>query len=115
MRTLILLLPLALALPAQTMAEKALATPAGARVEIRLLSGAKRMGRLEAVETAGVRVRVARGQAVETEAIAFTDMRSYRAVPDEGRFARGSRRALTAFGGVMALTITLGLIAIALN
>jgi hypothetical protein len=90
-----------------TMQERVLEIPAGTMIEVNLLNKQKLRGRLGEVTSDGFSLQTAQGNKIETQQIAFTDVKSVKQVGETGKKV-GSRLTWMLVGvGVLVLVIAI--------
>lgn len=92
-----------------TVKERILEVPPGAMVEVRLLNKGKVRGRLGEISNEDFDLQIARGDTIETQKIAFTDVKSVKKV--EG--GKAGRTVVYVLAGIGAFFGVLTIIALA--
>jgi hypothetical protein len=90
-----------------TVQERMLEIPAGTMIEVNLLNKQKLRGRLGEVTSDGFSLQTAQGTQIETQKVAFTDVKSVKQVGETGKKV-GSRLTWMLVGvGVLVLVIAI--------
>ncbi len=81
--------------------------PPGTMIEVRLMNKNKVRGRLGEVTNEGFSLQTAQGNKVETQKIAFTEVKSLRKVEGETTGKKFSRGLIYGLAGIGVLTVIL--------
>jgi hypothetical protein len=90
-----------------TVQERILEIPPGTMIEVRLVDKHKIRGRLGEVTNAGFSLQTAQGNKVETQKIAFTDVKSFKKSEREDTGKGISRGVVYGLAGIGALMVIL--------
>ena len=96
-----------------TVQERILEIPSGTIIEVRLMNKQKLRGRLGEVTNEGFSLQTAQGNKVETQKIAFTDVKSFKRSERESTGKGISRGLIYGLAAVGALIVILMIVAVA--
>lgn len=91
-----------------TLKEQVNQIPAGSTVEVRQLTKERFRGRLGEASEEGFTVQIATGSRIESRKVAFSEVRSMKAVGDNGRTRNILIGAGAALGVLLVLALTIG-------